>query len=767
MKVNVQTLHAMYTVTIPYNATIKRLRYHLWNELESNKKAENCTRKSHILLLFNHRMHIFYSNTSETELVSTFLACQPTSWVVLESNENHPDPDFFAYTIARRLCTHLYTQETKFEKILTDSCWWEPHHGKPQSKTAQSTLLSSLYILCKYFRSTPKYEQDHRRDLKIRLINNMRAHAFRPSVLVLRHLLEERLFSYEKHLLMNSLLALLSTCFGASVRKDLLGTCTPHLICTLFEDTAGSVFDNDGCDTFPISCLFDMDERNYDMDPMLTSISAGYPSTTDCIEENAYFTSKKYSDLASLIDHLKTIENREKKPKCRFQSFTVDNSTVKPICDIRSRSKNEIDSLQEIILDKYQSFSILTRGLVDQAMHDHVRIQRNQLILLCGGQVCVYLPEKLRQISSINMDYELTCFIPCEGRYSSKSLLKAVDLFCIRSKQKLDELSVSLKSMICSKLPNSVNLPVEQITLFMLDTSSSMLDKRKTSDGQQITQLAVSKHILKKASENLRRQARPNAIGLVLFGQYADLQCPFTTNTDKFEQAVDTIPTKIQNWTNLYRAISFGLDEIDRYLTPGMHSPRCRKLMICITDGIDNDSMSREAHITLVNRVLKMKLVIDVVSFRESKHRSPEIEINKNIYKLSCLREKSGGISYKNQSLDSLDLEATFHQDAVLWLNSRQKTQKGFTGAGMHVDAPSRIIPKKFKDVAVRAHVKINFAYRVITKMSRSERIEYEVHQLVHPRSGLTDVIYIYVRQPRREQPDYTFWKVILKVCSL
>jgi len=140
LSIQIQSLNRLYDLTVSSDTTIEQLVNILWDEIDGS--IEHCIRKSHVLLLFTHRMHIFMSDPDER--VDQFLKLTPTK------------PHFYMYALNRpNQQTEMYTYETKpVHMFAADPNWWTPicFVGDTQSSRPQSVLLSSLYELRLFFK---------------------------------------------------------------------------------------------------------------------------------------------------------------------------------------------------------------------------------------------------------------------------------------------------------------------------------------------------------------------------------------------------------------------------------------------------------------------------------------------------------------------------------------------------------------------------------------------------------------------------------------
>ena len=138
--ISVQSLAKRYELRLSSNSAIEQLRNSIWQTIDTG--VERCQKESHVLLLFNHRMHIFLGE--EIELVGDFTKLRSL------------EPHFYFYALKRyQQSDEMYTYEAKTTDLFTiGEYWWNPVHfvEDVQLPRPQSVLLSSLYVLHLFFR---------------------------------------------------------------------------------------------------------------------------------------------------------------------------------------------------------------------------------------------------------------------------------------------------------------------------------------------------------------------------------------------------------------------------------------------------------------------------------------------------------------------------------------------------------------------------------------------------------------------------------------
>jgi hypothetical protein len=358
------------------------------------------------------------------------------------------------------------------------------------------------------------------------------------------------------------------------------------------------------------------------------------------------------------------------------------------------------------------------------------------------------------------LDQDLQCFMPVDPTHPGIVTLNTCDIFEVEDGRPDPQIPSPLRSNLPMKSKPIVSCsPIEQITVILLDISESMFVKR--SDNNTISKrfIDISINILTMISKNLHQQSRTHAIGIILFGKYVTIHCPITTNTDEFEKAIYTIPKYGQPWTSMYDAINTGFDSIHQYELKHKTILDCEKLIICITDGINN-----RGTLTIDNlkqRVRRTPIVIDLIFFSSNTYSSYTTEERNSIRELRLLCEKSGGVLYRNSSADPIDIATTFEQEAVLWLKARKGRKSYGQGAALSVEWPLAKEPDKLYQTAVRARIFQKLTNDSHQRTDFVQHLHAEVNDIVRKQ---IDNMQLYICRKIDGQLDYTFWKVIVQV---
>lgn len=738
----IQTLNDSYFVELPVDGSLKQL-YRLIKQQEY--QFENYSNRTHTLLLFNSRMHIFKNLDIENEYVNTFLS--------LKTNNNDNNPDFFVYTLNRKLFENMYIYEKDPAKIFDNSLCWESHSEIKQLPLAQSTLISTLYVLYQYFRRPPLNEKASRRALEIQFLLFLRKYLFPPAFQALKHLLIRELFTFEKTILIDSLLKLLSKFCPSSIDRNLLGIYTPHLFCWLFERSCKEMETQDGFLKFDLTRYSSHTNQQYYINNPVTIHDLDHDRNIlyEYQEAERYKNITRNIDLYSLIKYLQTSTDQNISD---IDTYTIDMWGNHSIESIDRLNEEQIIKLEDTMSRVYRSFTLLIRNVLENSDI------RDQLILVNNKQVGICFKRRQRIKKDGNSDQDLQCFMPVDPSHSGIITLNSSDVFEIEHGRPDPHIPQSLRSNVPMKSkPLITSSPIEQITLILLDISTSMFQKRSDKNKSSKRFIDISINMLMMISKNLQRQSRSHAIGIILFGKDVITHCPITTNADEFEKAVYRIPKYGQPWTSMYDAINTGLDNIHQYELKHSVISDCEKLIICITDGINN-----RGTLTIDNlkqNIRRSSVVIDLIFFASNAWSSYSSQERQDITALRLLCAKTGGIVYRNSSTEPIDLVATFEQEAVLWLKARQQQKHHNHGTINAVDYPSIKLPEKLNQKALHIKIpqkQINDSYQ---RTDFIQRLHHEVNDVIHKQ---IENIQLYISIKENHQLDYTFWKVILKV---
>ena len=323
--VTIQTFNDTYVVELPSDSTLKQLIYTMKRKLQQQSQSEKYTNCTHMLLFFNYRMHIFRNIDIENERIKTFLALK-----TLRLKTNHQkniNPDFFVYPLKRTLSESMYVYEKDPSKFFDNSNWWQSYFKTEQTSLAQSTLLSCLYVLYQYFRRPPLNEKASRKALEIQFLLFLRKYLFPPAFQALKHLLMREMFAFEKTILMDGLLKLLSAFCPSSIDRNLLGIYTPHLFCWLFEQSRSEMETQDGFLKFDLTRYSNnTNHQHYINDPVTI-----HDLDHDLNVLYEYHEAQRYKNITRNIDIFSLI---------KYIQDPMKNNVNNEICDLDTSSSS-------------------------------------------------------------------------------------------------------------------------------------------------------------------------------------------------------------------------------------------------------------------------------------------------------------------------------------------------------------------------------------------------------------------------------------------
>jgi hypothetical protein len=675
-------------------------------------------------------MHIFKNLDIENEYINTFHSL----------TTNSTNPYFYVYSLNKKLYKDMYLYEKDPIKIFDNSLWWQSHSEIEQTPFAQSTLLSTLYVLYQYFRRPPLNEKASRRALEIQFLLYLRKYLFPPAFQALKHLLIRELFAFEKTVLIDGLLKLLSRFCPLSIDRNLLGIYAPHFFCWLFERSLNEMETHDGFLKFDLIRYSSNSHQHYINDPVTIHEPNYDPNILYEYHEAERFKNiTRNIDIFSLIKYLQSSNNE-------LDAYTIDMCGINPLQSIDRLNEEQIIKLEETMSRVYRSFTLLIRNAIEKSD------VRDQLILVNNKQVGICFKRSQRIKSNGNVDQDLQCFMPADPSHKGIITLNTSDILETQHGQPNPlQTNLSIKSQ---SIPSSS--PIEQITLILLDISDSMFMKRSDTNTISKRFIDISINMLIMLSRNLHRQSRSHAIGIILFGKDVINHCPITTNLDDFEKSIYKIPKYGQPWTSMYDAINTGLDNIHQYASKHSVVSNCNKLIICITDGINN-----RGKLTIDNlkqRIRRTTVVIDLIYFSSNTITSSTPQERQNITALKLLCARTNGIIYRNSSIEPVDLAMTFEQEAVLWLKARKQGKKFGQGIGISVDWPLAKEPEKLYQTAVRIRTPTNELHQ---RTDLFRRLQSEINDVTRRK---LENIKLYICSNKSGQLDYTFWKIILQV---
>ncbi|CAF1301241.1 unnamed protein product [Rotaria sp. Silwood1] len=260
---------------------------------------------------------------------------------------------------------------------------------------------------------------------------------------------------------------------------------------------------------------------------------------------------------------------------------------------------------------------------------------------------------------------------------------------------------------------------------------------------ENCTHMGICRMMLGRLSNNILSTNEVHAFGLIEFATKYKTVCPITRSREQFEKALSFDDCR-GDWTCMYDAIREAIKHIKTFTdSPLRASKDCKKLIICLSDGINNSGDTKIQ--TLYDLIKTNNIVIDFISFVCDEQLIKKNEITK-AQEFRKLCTESGGYIYRNLNLLSdIELAALFEQEAAVWLSKRSRTSYGI------IDKPVRYISSAFQEKANRQLPSDS----AIQNSSRSRRILNELHAMLKYPSE--DIIVFTVSK------NIAFWKVILK----
>lgn len=280
---------------------------------------------------------------------------------------------------------------------------------------------------------------------------------------------------------------------------------------------------------------------------------------------------------------------------------------------------------------------------------------------------------------------------------------------------------------------------ITQITVLLFDVSSSMKSMvgKHGSDKQSLLDLSVV--ALGVWCDKVICYRFSQAIGLIHFGANGpkiEEKCSISKDLSKLESALSHSP-QCGSSTPLYDAIEIAIQAIARFRMENAKSisTECRSLIVCFSDGEDNDS-KRASFETVKSKMKDANIVFDTVSF-----------LSYESSKLFQLCEATNGFYYINVPHDKSEMTKLFEREASLMICERNQTST------VRVEMPEKRPPKRLHEPARNIeNAKIN-----TDQMSNksNSRIIRELHDLKNtPLANFTVFLM---------NDDVLYWKVIMK----
>ena len=661
--VKVASLDKIYRQLIP---PTKSLRV-LWQSIDDSRRHDRTYAQSKKIcpLLFNNRMHIFSDIRDEEEALESFLQFR-------SSSRDELDPQFFIYFLQQTELEYMYTYQKEPREIFAHSYWWTPQvFPVTQDPLAKGMLLTSLYALRRYFRQPLKDEVHRRQKLEIKFLIVIQRYIFLPAVMSLVHALQGRIFLFEKPILYDALLQLLSDFCPPDTEQSMLGAFMPNLICWLLEQCANINDEILPCITYDLSrCI--KGEENCHIDEPTVKGGADEDSCILCdqvVMDERKITS--HADLYCFVKHWKNV-SRLVGSHYDTKSYTVVKQVHAPSLErMKSLTHAQLTETFDTIVLKYPVFKLTTRKDIHNSTQD-------QIVLLKDRQICLTMCQgQRREIARVSKIIYI--FDPMK----SKDRITYKDLYDIqRDGPNIDPLPLLIQSWlrICrfQLNPHPVpTRPVDQITLVLVDVSESMFYSCSEKNDQAMFTSSL-RLMLNVLSQNLDSTLYEHAFGLIQFGSQIRIMCPITQDVDKFEQIVANLNYRRQNSTRLYDAIQTGIECLLKYQQQNcdpIHKPD--KLIICITNGVNNRGNTNFKNLRYLAK--KSRIRIDLISFLTDSRLLKASQERIELQNMKRLCEETKGFIYQTKCLSFTELVNIFKQEACLWIRERA-SNGSFTG---------------------------------------------------------------------------------------
>jgi ubiquitin-protein ligase len=583
-----------------------------------------------------------------------------------------------------------------------------------------------------------------RKAMEAQFFVHLRKYLFPPAVLALKHAMEGGLFWFEKPLIVDSLLQLLTLLCPAKIKRNELCDCIPLLFCWLLEQCDPTATESD---FYQLVNLVDLngEEKRYFNDPA-TAVNANSVPLVMREREKIPVSAIRHVDVRSFTRYMQNKTNYANITYCKCEDYLIydpPKGTRVPVATISYLTDDQIKQLYETMARKYQSFTLITRGALRSDIND-------QLVLMQDRTVALIFSRKINERPKTS-EPEFEVFHPLQYTVGRRQYVHPDDLYQLNKNGTQDRsLPEHLQLNVC-EVPHTgsvhdpnVNVPIQQITVVALDISRSMFEKPASPDpNDPKTVLDMSIIMLGTMSDNIAFERCTHHVGLIHFGTSVEVICQITRNRNDFEKALSIQPES-QEWTCMYDALNRATTLIRCYEQDNEKciAPDCRRLIICISDGIDNHSSTTIEK--LRDRLKKYDIVVDFISFlRDDLLKDSEKEKVSSFRKL-C--KTTHGYVYQNLPLTNIELGATFEQEAAVWLCERESKSYGF------VDKPVRRMPAQLHQKAT---------YKVPAQFAQSIQGTQNYHRVLREANNTIkaqiDNINVYVCRN-----DIYFWKIIL-----
>ena len=580
----------------------------------------------------------------------------------------------------------------------------------------------------------------------------LRKYLFAPAVLALKHAIDGKMFSFEKPLIVDSLLQVLGLLCPSNIKRNELCDCTPLLFCWLLEQCNASATESDFYQFVNLSDLKN-DQKQYFNDP--ASVSNVKPGPL-VIREKATILSNaiRHVDLRSLTRYMQAKTHYANISYCKCDEYLIYDlpfgSHVTTVA-IDRLTTDQVKQLYATMGRKYSPFTLITRDALHAGINDQLVIMEDRMVAVLLSRKISQRPKTGGSDSARQTEYVFEIYNPLKHKAGKPSHVSVDEFYqANRNGSRDPSLPAHFSSNVCTishigeAHNNEQSAPIQQITVIALDISRSMFEKPASpgcSDSKTVSDMSII--MLGRLCDGNAFQNSALDVGLIHFGTSVDVVCPITRNRDTFEKALGT-QIKPEEWTCMYDALSRAVSLIVNYEQINQKSVAsdCQRLIICISDGIDNHSS-----ITLKNleeRLKKFNVIVDFSSFLRDDLL--KIDEEKTVRDFRALCKRTHGYIYRNLPRTNIELEAMFEQEAAVWVCERESTSFGF------VDSPVHRLPAQL-------HEKATHQLQIPPGQSGqgvadSQRIFREVQQIMRTQS-LNINVYVC-------RNCISFWKVIL-----
>lgn len=528
---------------------------------------------------------------------------------------------------------------------------------------------------------------------------HLRKYLFPPAILALKHVIEGAMFHFEKPLIVDAMLKLLMSLCPRTIEQNELFDCIPLLFCWILEHCNPNEKENAN---FEIVNLVDWTshEKAYIKDPV-SLVSVLHMPLILRERSNVSIPCRRHADLRSLMKHLIEPQYYADISSCKAKEYIIYNPNEDELtvsaATVNRLTNRQLQSLYAAMRKKYQSFILITQENVRSSIQDRLALLHDRPVCLLFK--CRRVKNQSRDSTTLlhrlhGINHVFEAFHPLQSELGKKTFIRQDEIICVNTDRSRDRpLPEHLIAILSSRDDDQTfnphnGAPTRQITVVLLDVSRSMFENRasiKKEDSRSVFEMSII--MLGTLSDNIVSRDQAHAFGLVHFGDSVNTSiCPITRKRDEFEQALMVEPKK-EEWTCMYEAIDRAISLIVAHERGQQNNvaKNCRKLIICISDGINNRTgVNLE---DLLKRCKTHHIVVDFISFLRDTFLDPQQSKVVHSFRKFC--RDTEGYAYENLPLSNIELGATFEQEAAVWLSTRDPSMS------VSVEKPVRQIPKQ------------------------------------------------------------------------